>query len=523
MKFTDFDLNPKILKALHDKGYDTPTEIQQKTLEAFSNGKHVLGQSQTGSWKTAAFLLPVLNKIDESLRAPQVLILAPTRELAAQIRDEVFELSKHMYIRSLSCFGGISKRRQIQELRKWPQIIVGTPWRVADLIEGRFLKLQDINYFILDEVDRMLDMWFIDTIEDIWNRLDTIDQALTFSATLPDEVMGIIRKFIGNDFNHIAIKQEVVVDTVDHMFISIHSWAKYEYLKEMLTNNWNMKTLIFTEMKRSADDLARRLDQDWFSVDALHGDMDQRDRFHTLRRIKNDEVNVLVATDVAARWLNMNNVNLVINYDVPNDPESYVHRIGRTARAGKSGSAIMFVDRNEMRKLYAIERTAKMKLKQVNEAGEELQRTDNPQRWGWRRWRSWGNNYRFRSGWWGWGGRSWGGNRGRSGWGRSSGWGYRWNSGSSSGRPTRESIASSRAEGWSSSSRPSSWGYRGTSSSSSSGSRSSWGYRGNSSWWSRSWGGYRGNGSSWNRSSSWGRSSWGRSRSSNNSSSGSRW
>jgi len=312
----------------------------------------------------------------------------------------------------------------------------------------------------------MLDMWFIDTIEDIWNRLDTIEQALTFSATLPDEVMHLLKNFIGEDYTHIAIEQKVVVDTVDHMFIQMPAGAKYEYLKEMLTNNNGMKTLVFCEMKRTADDLARRLDQDGFNVDALHGDMDQRDRFHTLRRIKNDEVNVLVATDVAARWLNMNKVDLVINYEAPNDPESYVHRIGRTARAGRSGSAIMFLDRNEMRKLYAIERTTKIRIKQVNEKGEEVERTDRPQRSWSGGWRRGGNNYRFRRGWWGWW-RSWGRSsgwyrgRGRNSWGRSWGWEK------SSRDGDRGGYRGSRSSG----------GYRGNSSSS----RSSWGQ--SRSWW----------------------------------------
>ncbi len=400
MKFANFGLQPKILQALEEKGYDTPTEIQQKTLEAFRAWKHILWQSQTGSGKTAAFVLPLLDAIDTQKREPQVIILAPTRELAVQIRDEVFELSKHLYMRSLSCFGGISKRRQIEELRKWPQIIVGTPWRVMDLIEWRFIKLQSIKYFVLDEVDRMLDMWFIDTIEDIWNRLDTIDQALTFSATLPDEVLWLIKQFIWDQYEHIQVSQTVVVDTVDHMFMQVPNHDKYEVLQALLQGNPSMKTLIFTETKMWADDLAYRLDGDGYKVDALHGDMDQRDRFRTLRRIKENEVDILVATDVAARWLNMNKVDLVINYQVPNDPESYVHRIWRTARAGLSWNAIMFVDRNEFRKLHAIERVSKVKIKQINTAGEEVERTDKPQRWKRKWW--WGRNqkYRFSRSWW---------------------------------------------------------------------------------------------------------------------------
>lgn len=419
MKFSESGLDPKLLKALADAGYDDATEIQEKTLAIFDDGKHLLGQSQTGSGKTAAFVLPVLNKIDSNKRSPQVLILAPTRELASQIRDEVFMLSKHMYMRSVACFGGLSKRKQIQELKKWPQVVVGTPGRVFDLLDSRHLKVQDIDYFILDEVDRMVDMGFIDSIRDIWNKLDTVKQVLAYSATMPTEVTGLIEDFIGKEYEIIKVDQKIVVDTVDHMFISVPSRDKYWLLKEFLNNNEGMKTLVFTETKRGADNLAYDLDNDWFSVDALHGDMDQRDRFKTLSRIKNGEVNVLVATDVAARGLNMNDVKLVFNYEVPNDPESYIHRIGRTARAGKSGHAVMFVSREEMRKLHAIERINKLRIKEISRAGEEIERTDKVQRgtrkgwwgrgprdkykfsrgWGWSRWGSSGGNSRGSYGW----------------------------------------------------------------------------------------------------------------------------
>lgn len=416
MKFSDFGLDPKILAWLKDMGYEEPTEVQEKTLSLFSKGKNILWQSQTWTGKTGAFVIPVLNKIDTNKREPQVLILAPTRELAAQIRDEVFEISKHMYMKSVSCFGGLSKRRQVQELKKWPQVVVWTPWRVYHLIKEWHLKTKNIEYFVLDEVDRMLDMWFIESIQEIWETMDQsmIKQVLTYSATLPKEVLSLVREFVWTDYEHIKVEGEVIVDAVNHMFMEVNKRDKYRVLKGLAEVNKWFKILVFTETKRGADDLAESLKMDKFAVDSLHGDMEQRERFKTLNTIKNDKINILVATDVAARGLNMNKVDLVVNYDVPNDPESYVHRIWRTARAGRKGSAIMFVDRREYDSLHSVERAAEIKIERIDEAWNVVKRTDKPSRWrrrwsrnynkyskngrGRGRWRGWRNNSRH--GWW---------------------------------------------------------------------------------------------------------------------------
>lgn len=397
MKFTEFGLSRTLTKALADKGYEDATEIQEKTLLAFKEGTHIVGQSQTWSGKTAAFVLPILNSIDTRLREPQALILAPTRELAAQIRDEVYELSKGMYMRSVACFGWLSKRRQIQQLKMGPQIVIGTPWRIYDLIDNKFLKVKHMDYFVLDEVDRMLDMGFVDTIQDIWNKINAVKQVLFFSATLPTEVNALINEFIGDEYTMIKVEGQIMVNTVDHMFMAINQDRKYEVLKGLLTANAEAKIVLFVERKYDAHDLALRMEWDGFMVDSLHGDMDQRDRFATLRKIKNDDIRILVATDVAARWLNMNQIDLVMNYDVPRDPESYIHRVWRTGRAGRTGVAIMLVDRSEWKFLHAIERRNKLKIKQVTAAGEEVERTDRPQARGrskYSRYRRWGSNRR---------------------------------------------------------------------------------------------------------------------------------
>ncbi len=423
--FKDFDLNRYIVQALDKKGYDTPTEIQLKTLDAFASGKHIAGQSQTGTWKTAAFCLPVLNALDTQKRAPQVLILAPTRELAHQIRDEVFELSKYMYMKSVCCFGWQSKRRQIEQLEKWPQVIIGTVWRVKDLIDMKKIKLTDINYFILDEVDRMLDMWFIEDIDYIRSRCLNIKQALTFSATIPHELKNLLEKYIWNDYESIKVApQKIVASKVDHVFMEVPAFKKYEALKWLLTENPEQKTIIFAETKRLVDDLATQLTWDGFDAIALHGDMEQRDRFQTLKKIKNNDLRILVATDVAARWLNMNQIDLVVNFEVPNDPESYIHRIWRTARAWAEGKAIMFVSGDEYKWVHSIEKRNRLTLKKVDHEGNELVRSDQ------RRWGGWGGNRKWRNRfrkWWSWwwykGNRSWWrSTSSRNSWSRSSGW-----------------------------------------------------------------------------------------------------
>ena len=410
-KFADFDLNKYLIQALDDKWYDTPTEIQMKTLDAFGEWKNIVGQSQTGTWKTAAFVLPILNAIRTRDRVPQVLILAPTRELAHQIRDEVFELSKHLYMKSMCAFGGQSKRRQIEQLEKWPQVIIGTVGRVKDLIDMKKLRLNTIEYFILDEVDRMLDMWFIDDIDYIRSRCLNLKQTLTYSATVPSELKSLLDRYMWDDYTTIKIKAvDVVATKVDHMFMDVSEFKKYDTLKRLLKEYPDDKTIVFAETKRLVDDLANQLSQDGFDAISLHGDMEQRDRFATLKKIKNDDLRILVATDVAARWLNMNQIDLVINFQVPNDPESYVHRIGRTARAWAEGKAIMFVSGDEMSGVHSIEKRNKITIKKVDHTRAELPRSEFRKRswWGKRkrqgksRYRSPGTGYK----WWG--------NRGRN-------------------------------------------------------------------------------------------------------------
>lgn len=384
MWFTKLEIRKEILSALEKLGYTTPTNIQQLVINASQLWKNIIWQSQTWTGKTAAFVIPLLNKIDPNLKKVQALILAPTRELALQIREEIYNLSKELNIRSLAVYGGSSIFEQKKVLMKGPQIVVWTPWRVIDLIERWILKLGWIEYFILDEVDRMLDMWFIEDIDYIWNSLKTLKQVMTFSATITSELKNIITKYLGDNYEFIKATTEVVVDKIDHSFMNIHEDQKYDLLKKYLNLHKEDKIIIFTQTKHWASNLQDMLDQDGFKVWALHGDMTQRNRFDVLKKYKWDSIRILVATDVAARWLNMNDINLVVNFEVPTDPESYVHRIWRTARAGKSGKAIMFVARHEGRALLNIERTNKIKLKKVNEEWVEQPRLETSKSSGWR-------------------------------------------------------------------------------------------------------------------------------------------
>ncbi len=478
--FKDFDLNKYLLQALDEKWYTTPTEIQQKTLDAFAWWGHIVWQSQTWTWKTAAFCLPVLNALDSRRREPQVLILAPTRELAHQIRDEVFGLSKFMYMKSMVAMWGQSKRRQIEQLEKWPQVVIWTVWRVKDLIEMRKIIPSTFDYFILDEVDRMLDMWFIDEIDEIWSRCINVKQALTFSATIPHELKDLLHRYIWDDYTKINIApQEIVASKVDHMFMEVPAFKKYDALKFVLDKHPEDKTIVFAETKKMVDDLANQLKQEGYEAIALHWDMEQRDRFQTLKKIKTDELRILVATDVAARWLNMNQINLVINFEVPRDPESYVHRIWRTARAWAEGKAIMFVSNDEYKAVHAVEKRNNLTIKKIDHTWAELPRNEFRWRSGWGRgWRSWwwwrsryrkpgsggGASYRWVREW------------GRTGEGRSSsGWRYSQSNRSSGGRYS----SGNRSSGGSSSS----------SDSRSSGGRYSSGNRSSSSsrTWSGSW------------------------------------
>ncbi len=414
-------LKNDLLKALTEMGYTIPTKIQLDVIKDALEWKNIIGQSQTGTGKTAAFVLSLLQNIDLNKRGTQALIIAPTRELVTQIKDEIFKLTKYHRVKSLAVFGWSPIMKQRDLIRQWQDIIIGTPWRVIDLIERNVLKLEHINFFVLDEVDRMLDMWFVDDIDFIWNWLKNLKQVLSFSATITPEIKTIIEKYLWIDYTFIKSTDAITTEKIDHSFIETPHIDKYELLKKFMLTHNSQKTIVFVQTKRDTEILANKLMDDWLKASFLNWDMRQRERFKALKDFQDGYSNIFVVTDVAARWLNMKNIELVVNFDVPTDPESYIHRIGRTGRAWASGKAIMFVSGSERYALKNIERTNKIKIKQVDHEWEEMVRTE--EKTGWRGWSFSGG--RWGRGWWGGWGRGWfGGGRGRSSWG-SSYWGDR--------------------------------------------------------------------------------------------------
>ena len=452
MLFSELGLDEKVLAALTKNGYTEATKIQEEVIKAAMAGKSIIGQSQTGTGKTAAFVIPLLQKLDANIRKPQVIVLAPTRELAMQIREEFFKLSFGTNLRSIAVYGGSNIRSQREALEGGPQIVVATTGRLIDLIERRFIDLSNVQYLVLDEVDRMLDMGFIDDIDMIWSRLGNVKQSMTFSATIPQEVNNLLAKYVGDGYESIKATENLMVSKIDHAFIEVPHFEKYDMLKKYIHDHKDVKIVVFCRMKHETEDIADMLERDGFSTGCLHGDMQQRDRTRSLKRFQDGFCNVFITTDVAARGLNMKDIMLVVNYNVPEDPEAYIHRIGRTGRAGAEGKAIMFVTSGERNLLGNIERRNKITLKQIDIHGDEVVRIN--------RGSSGGQGGHHRSGsrrTFGGGGRSSGGYQGN----RSSG-GYQ-GSRSSEGSSSRPSYGSDR---------PRTDGYQ-------DGERSSGGYQGN--------------------------------------------
>lgn len=374
MLFHEFPINKFLLQALDDNQYLEATKIQEEVIKAALEGKNIVGQSQTGTGKTAAFVIPLLEKIDSKKRAPQAIILAPTRELAMQIRDEVFKLSTHMFIKSIAVYGGSNIRIQRENLARGPQIVVATPGRLIDLIDRRFIDCSQVEFFVLDEVDRMLDMGFIEDIDYIWSNLPTVRQSMTFSATIPTEMQNLITKFVGTGYEQIKATSSITVDKIDHSFVEVTSFNKFDALRQYVDEHKDTKTIVFCRTKHECEHISRMLCENGYSAAFLHGDLEQRARTRALKSFKEGDIAVFVTTDVAARGLNMNSIDLVVNYHVPEDPESYIHRIGRTGRAGAAGRAIMFVDASEKNYLRNIERRNKIRIKQVDLFGKVVER-----------------------------------------------------------------------------------------------------------------------------------------------------
>ncbi len=341
-KFSDFSLNETIQNNLIDRGYTTPSHIQDKSIQPALDGRDVIGIANTGTGKTAAFLLPTINKLMAN-RGQKVLILAPTRELALQIQEESRLFSKGARLFDVLLIGGTPMNRQLRDLQRRPEIIIGTPGRVKDHMERGTLKLNEVSTIVLDEVDRMLDMGFINDIREILSQLPKERQSLFFSATMSPTIESLIGTFTASPTTVMARTAETSDNVEQSIMHYFETTDKLDKLHDILNKGEVERTLIFCETKRSTEALSKELMIRGFKSDAMHGNKSQSQRQRALKKFKDGHVTILVATDVAARGIDVDNITHVVNYDIPQTYDDYTHRIGRTGRAGSTGNAITFV------------------------------------------------------------------------------------------------------------------------------------------------------------------------------------
>ncbi|MFN8533418.1 MAG: DEAD/DEAH box helicase [Dehalococcoidia bacterium] len=354
--FADLGLSADVLKALEDLGFEEPTPIQSQTIGPLLSGHDVIGQAQTGTGKTAAFAIPIVEQIEPKRRAVQALVLTPTRELAVQVAEHTHRIGRHRGVDVLPIYGGQSYARQIGGLRHGAQVVVGTPGRVMDHLRRETLDLADLRIVVLDEADEMLNMGFIEDVEWILDQAPQQRQIALFSATMPPRIANLAERYL-TEPERISVSQErLTLPQTDQWFVEVPARAKLDALTRILDVEAPASAIIFCRTKREVDDLGESLAGRGYAVDTLHGDLNQIMRERVLRRFRDGQVEILVATDVAARGLDIAGVSHVINYDIPEDSEAYVHRIGRTGRAGRYGVAITFVTPREIRLLRFIER-----------------------------------------------------------------------------------------------------------------------------------------------------------------------
>ncbi|QTD39582.1 DEAD/DEAH box helicase [Sporosarcina sp. Te-1] len=361
-KFSDLNISESTQKSLQRMGFEEATPIQEGTITFGMEGRDVIGQAQTGTGKTAAFGIPIIEKIDMNDPSVQALIIAPTRELAIQVSEEIYKVGYGKRARVLTVYGGQEIGRQIRALRNNPQIVVGTPGRILDHINRRTLKLNKVQTLVLDEADEMLNMGFIEDINTILENVPAERQTLLFSATMPGPIRKIAETFM-KDPEIVKIKsKEMTVENIEQFFVKSQESEKFDILTRLLNVHQPELAIVFGRTKRRVDELSHALSIRGYLAEGIHGDLTQAKRMSVLRQFKDNKIDVLVATDVAARGLDISGVTHVYNFDIPQDPESYVHRIGRTGRAGKSGVAVTFVTPREMSYLRVVEETTKKRM-----------------------------------------------------------------------------------------------------------------------------------------------------------------
>lgn len=363
--FSELGLSEKTIKALAKKGFEEPSPIQALTIPVLLKGeKDVVGQAQTGTGKTAAFGLPILEMIDKSNGNIRAIVLAPTRELAIQVAEEINSFATGRKLKIVPVYGGQSIELQIRQLKKGVDIVVGTPGRVQDLIDRKILKLDKLEYFILDEADEMLNMGFVEDIEKILESTNKDKRMLFFSATMPKEILKIAQNHMRKDYEILKVEtKELTTNLTDQIYFEVKQKDKFEALCRIIDLEPDFYGIVFCRTKNDVNELTGKLNDRGYDAGELHGDITQKHREVTLNRFKARKLSILVATDVAARGIDVNDLTHVVNYAIPQEAESYVHRIGRTGRAGKEGTAITFMTPSEYKKLLQIKRITKTDIR----------------------------------------------------------------------------------------------------------------------------------------------------------------
>ncbi|MDD4547642.1 MAG: DEAD/DEAH box helicase [Bacilli bacterium] len=372
MTFTQLNLHERLLRALDELGYETPTPIQNDSIPHILNKKDVLGCAQTGTGKTAAFALPILNFLlddEKNYRKTRVLVLSPTRELAIQIRDNFRQFGKYTHFKCSVILGGVNQKSQIEVLKKGVDIIVATPGRLLDLVNQGKVDLSNVDYLVLDEADTMLDMGFIHDVRKIVNHLKKERQTMLFSATMPDAIINLVKEFLKSD--HVTVKTSAISSAapkINQELYYVDKNNKVNLLIDILKKDDIKSTLVFTRTKHGANKLSDNLSRSGIKTEVIHGNKSQNARVLALKNFKSGASKVLIATDIAARGIDINELSHVVNFEMPDMPETYVHRIGRTGRAGLEGTAISFCDIDEKKGLSEIERLIKQQLEVINHA-----------------------------------------------------------------------------------------------------------------------------------------------------------
>ena len=363
--FLSFSLKKELIKSINELGFNNPTPIQSKVIpHLMSSDQDLIASAQTGTGKTAAFGLPLLDLTNTKVTNVQTLILCPTRELCIQITNDLLSYSKYLKnINILSVYGGVKIEKQIKSLKKGPQIVVGTPGRTNDLIRRKKLIIGNIDRLILDEADEMLSMGFKEDLEAIIQQTPKKKQILLFSATMTQKVVGVTKKYMKNSLELAVARVNRAADNVEHIYYVVKPRDRYEVVKRIADMNPDIYGIVFCRTRRETKDIAIKLMNDHYNADTIHGDLSQSERDDVMRRFRKGQLQILVATDVAARGLDVEDLTHVINYNLPDDDEIYIHRSGRTGRAGKKGVSIAIINGRNMRKLKDIERTSKISFK----------------------------------------------------------------------------------------------------------------------------------------------------------------